>query len=206
MVYAQTSKQRKTELTRFIAIALILLWPIIANTADERLELSKTVVESFKHVSSRWAILAQQHAEIGQHLQNLNLKDSADAVNFLEKSEIGKVLAHELEGSSFSSISEILNFSKRFLGIKYYIEIKTGESGVNLVDMVAILQANIDRLAESGASEKTIRKMTAQLAHHKQRADTIQYMLSLLDDKDKSYVDENLDWFKNMMAAEPTND
>jgi len=73
------------------------------------------------------------------------------------------------------------------------------------VDMVEILQSNIDRLEENGADERTIRSMEAQLSYHQQRADTIKYMLSLLDDKDKKFADENLNWLKELFAAESTD-
>jgi len=190
---------------RFIALVVTFLFFGTAISANEKLVLTKKVIQSFQQVSSKWGALAQKHTDIGEKLQGLDLKSSASAVKFLEKSDIGKLLEQELKGSSFSRISDVLDFSKRFLGIKYYIEIKSSPSGVNLVDMVAILQSNVDRLEQDGADPKTIKTMQAQLEHHKTRSETIQYMLSLLDDEDKTYVDENLEWFKKVIAAESTN-
>ncbi len=190
---------------RFIVFIVSVLLASTAIAADKKLVLSQQVIQSFQQVSSKWSELAQKHVEIGQQLQSFDLKNSASAIKFLEKSDIGKLLEQALVGSSFSQISDVISFSKRFLGIKYYIEIKSSQSGVKLVDMVKILQLNIDRLEESGVDERTIRTMEAQLSHHKQRADTIEYMLSLLDDEDKKFADENLVWLKNLFAAEPAS-
>ena len=181
---------------RFITVIFILAFCASGVIAEEQIKLDKQVIQSFETVSAKWGRLAQAHAEIGKHLQGLSLKNSDEASDYLADSEAGKALKKSLNGSSFISVSQVLMFSKRFLGVQYYIEMKASQSGVNLVDMVAILQSNIDRLEKEGAEEATINKMEAQLAHHKQRAETIEYMLGLLSDEDKAYVDENLEWFK----------
>ena len=181
---------------KFITFILFLVCCVSNISAEEQTQLSKQVIESFEAVSAKWSRLAQMHAEIGKHLQGLNLENTDEASDYLADSAAGKALKKSLNGSSFISVSEVLKFSKRFLGVQYYIEMKVSQSGVNLVDMVVILQTNIDRLEKEGADETTIDRMEAQLAHHKQRADTIEYMLGLLSDEDKAYVDENLEWFK----------
>jgi len=191
---------------KFITFILFFVCCVSNISAEEQINLSKQVIQSFEIVSAKWGQLAQTHVGIGQHLQGLNLKYSEQASDYLEASDAGKALQNSLLDSSFTSVSQVFKFSKRYLGVKYYVEMKESQSGVNLVDMVAILQTNIDRLEKEGASKETINRMQAQLAHHKKRADTIEYMLGLLSDEDKAYVDDNLEWFKHKIQQVKTVD
>jgi len=185
---------------KLVIIIFILLYHSCEVNAEEQIKLSKQMIESFEAVSAQWGLLAQKHEEIGKHLQGLNLKSSDKASDYLNNSEAGDALKKALLDSSFTSVTQVLQFSKRFLGAQYYIETQINQSGVNFVDMVAILQSNIDRLDKEGADKITILKMHAQLAHHKQRAETIEYMLALLNDEDKIFIDQNLEWFKTKIA------
>lgn len=182
---------------RLLFVFIISSISFLVN-AYESPQLSKDTITSYKQIAKKWGKIAEKYPDLGKQMRGLDLTDSDKAFEYLSNSEAKSSLNKALDGSQFESIIQVLVFSKRFLAIQYFIEFEISQEGVNLVEMVKVLEANIERMKAGGTSMQTINKMQVQLAQHKKRAESIQYMLGLLSPQDKTFVKENIDWLKSI--------
>lgn len=185
---------------------LILLLPIFiffsvnSIAAGEVRPLSKSLIESFLVASKDIGILGQKHPELANYTGGFNSENKSEVIKFLKASSAYPEIKKIIKASVFTNLEELFVFSERILAIGYYSRVNNSDN-VSLFQTEKILQANLNNLRVSNASETIISKAEKTLDYIRAQLKIVQQKLASISDEDKAFVIKNNAWLKQKFAA-----
>ncbi len=188
----------------FVAAPAIAVSSSIAskapNTAKKVTPLSKALIESFLQATKKIGKLGQKHPELSNYSGGFDAENQAGVVKFLRASAAYPEIETILATSGFSNLEALFSLSERVLAIGYFNKINNSDS-VSLFQTEKILQANLNNLRASKASNAIIAKAEKTLNYIKAQVKIVQQKLDTISDEDKAFVQKHSDWLKQKFAA-----
>ena len=186
---------------RIILLLAVLLFSTVFRVAAEEVRpLSKPLIESFLVVSKDIGVLGQEYPELVKSTIGLNSENKSEVIKFLKASSAYPEIQKILKASVFTNLEDLFVFSERILAIGYYNKVYNSDS-VSLFQTEKILQANLNNLRASNASETIISKAEKTLQYIGEQVKIVQQKLASISDEDKDFVIKNSAWLKQKFAS-----
>ncbi|MBV1911289.1 MAG: hypothetical protein KUG78_18485 [Kangiellaceae bacterium] len=189
-----SNEAKKAILPLILVLNMICSLSSSADTDSESKAISRELVQSFLDTSANISNLTGQFPELQNFSGGNQLGNSAELVEFLQKSAAFPDIKAILVRSQFTSLFELFSFSQRMMAMKLHLQLKSSEVA-SIFQTVKILKANLNSMKANHASEEIIAKAEALVEEQSKKADNLQQVIDTLVPSDQSFVEQNEDWF-----------
>ena len=177
------------------------------DTVPDRLTQQQII--AFKSVTHKMGLLNAEYPELAEHSQQFDFDKSDQVVAFLKKSKAFPKIEAILQGSEIKDLHQVFKISQKVMGGLYFLnrtKDDTNQSESQFETIRKVLLANLARLKEQSDSdfgnhnERLIKEMKEQLALLDKQLIIVKQAIESLSDADKTFLDENSDWFKQQFS------
>lgn len=172
----------------------------LSQTKIQPIEINRTLVENLLITSQKLALVATNHPELSQYLQQTSATNEAELLHQMQQMKFYTQIETALKGSSFTDLSQLLNVSKRLMAMMYYMESGKEAASKNIGSMLALLKANYEQMSSNQLTPSQKLKLDADFQYQKQKYEGLQAALKLLSEQDKRFALKNHQWLKQRLG------